>query len=499
MRINGIRLFNQLDISTKNQIISKLGIGDTIRVQVVDKTSQSLILRLPDGTFINASSMVELNVNLGDFLDLSVNQKTDTQIFVEIVKEDGTKDLKGDEIKSKLQSIDIPVDSKSIEIAKEMIKKDIPLTKENFQKISQFIKQHQQISPEKVTFMSANEIPVNDKNIVQLEQIVQHKALVGERLNQLVEQLNKITEQVVKQSLHSEAEHENKTNQNNMLRQDTGNEQKSTVVNRENSQVPQTNINQEVASQLKNINLKLNGQNQNVHLLEQSEDEQVLSNEKKVPNEINGLKEIKSLNALVKSLFKVIDRTRADGLPQEIQADKVLRELTETLSTIKGEIESLNSDEKQGILESIQDIEDSLHFMEQLNKDTSFVQIPVNINGNNTTVELYVLKDGNKKKKIDPSNATIFLSLFTINLGRIESLVNIRGKSIECTFRSEDEEILTFIKKNSMPLYHLLDAQGYKLTNVMVQPITKSQQANITNVEQIKKQVDKKYSFDTRV
>ncbi len=508
MKIDGFRLLNQLDISTKNQILSKLSIGDTIRVQVAEQTSQTLVLRLPDGSFINASSMLELDVHLGDFLDLSVNQKTDSQIFVEIVKENVDSNIKGDELKLKLQAIDIPVDSKSIEIAQEMIKNNISLTKENFQKINQFIKEHHQITPEKATFMTASDIPVNDKNIAQLEQFIQHKQLVGEQLKQLTELLDTIIKHEnlsntgkqmdAPKVVHDRSEdiqQPNTTQQTNTTQQpDQG--QKIENEKQTNSSM-QIDNNQETLSQLKNISLKLNGQD--IHLIEQQEDEQLLLKDKKVPNEQNILKETKGLITLVKSLFKVIDNTRTNSIPQEIQEDKLLKELTKTFDTIKGEIENINSDEKQSIISTIQDIEDSLRFMDQLNKFTSFIQIPININGQDTTAELYVLKDGNKKKKIDPSNATIFLSLFTINLGRIETLVNIRGKSIECTFRSEDKDILTFIKKNSMPLYHLLDAQGYKLTNVMVQEITESEHANITNVKQIKRQVDKKYSFDTRV
>ncbi|MBZ4646811.1 MAG: hypothetical protein JG777_2300, partial [Clostridia bacterium] len=165
--------------------------------------------------------------------------------------------------------------------------------------------------------------------------------------------------------------------------------------------------------------------------------------------------------------------------------------------TIKTKIAGLNASEKNDILDTVNDIEESIHFLHHLNKFTAFVQIPVNINDYNTTAELYVFKDTRGKKKIDPSNATIFLSLATANLGQIEAFISIINKNVECNFQMKEKETLSFIKNNITPLYSLLEGHGYKLIKVTYKEVT--EKTNIMSVQQHGKQAGKRYSFDIRV
>ncbi|NLY43813.1 MAG: flagellar hook-length control protein FliK [Clostridiaceae bacterium] len=199
----------------------------------------------------------------------------------------------------------------------------------------------------------------------------------------------------------------------------------------------------------------------------------------------------------ISALIKKIDSSKLESLHKEIDVSKSIKQTIELLEDIKSTAIQLKYNATEDVLATIRDMEEGLGFLNQLNKFTTFVQIPLNINDNNTTAELYVFRDGRSKKKIDPSNATFFISLSTANLGLVEAFVIIYNKNIECNFQAEERETVEFIKDNILPLYEIMEAHGYKLVNVSYKLL--NERINIMNAAGKMKQEVSKESFDVRV
>lgn len=139
-----------------------------------------------------------------------------------------------------------------------------------------------------------------------------------------------------------------------------------------------------------------------------------------------------------------------------------------------------------------------------LSNYNSFIQIPLNVWGQHTTGELYVLKNPSKgKKKLDPKNMSVFLSLDMRNLGLVEVLLNMADRSISMVVRLENEETIEFLKNNSMTstytLYNMLSEKGYKLVDLKFKQI--DERINPLNAsDHVHKSLKSKdYSFDMRV
>jgi hypothetical protein len=202
---------------------------------------------------------------------------------------------------------------------------------------------------------------------------------------------------------------------------------------------------------------------------------------------------------LFKSMFKVINKSQNEELPRELEAKEILSKIAKISTEIKNEITDLKIDNKNEIISTVNSILDSLDFMNQYNKLNTFVQLPININGHQTTAELFIFKDGKNKNDIDPNNMSVFLSLNTKNLGQVESYIKVSNKNIECTFRNENQVVLDLLKANSTKLYNLLSAYDYKLIRLDYKLIDENSKGNILNVKQIKKISDTKYSIDIKV
>ncbi|MGI6669379.1 MAG: flagellar hook-length control protein FliK [Acetivibrionales bacterium] len=95
-----------------------------------------------------------------------------------------------------------------------------------------------------------------------------------------------------------------------------------------------------------------------------------------------------------------------------------------------------------------------------------YLQLPVNINGYKTTAELFVMKRNKGGKRIDPNNLVMYVSLDTKNMGRVETILDVKGKNIDLRLRTEKQQISDYFRENIDQLYASFSECGYKLSDV---------------------------------
>ena len=122
---------------------------------------------------------------------------------------------------------------------------------------------------------------------------------------------------------------------------------------------------------------------------------------------------------------------------------------------------------KTAALNRIGELDGALRLINSLNNKHQYVQVPLGAAYHDSNLELFVMKRGGKKKKIDIEDATLFLSLNTINFGRVEALVHVgKNKHISLNMRAEDDDILSLMKNRRIELHDSFHRIGYKLARV---------------------------------
>lgn len=96
----------------------------------------------------------------------------------------------------------------------------------------------------------------------------------------------------------------------------------------------------------------------------------------------------------------------------------------------------------------------------------AFRQIPVQMDGRNRTVELYVLNKKGGGKKIKADNANILIALDTDNLGRIEALVGVSGKSLRLRFGVERPALVGYVGSFAADIGEAVQKLGYRLSDM---------------------------------
>ena len=122
---------------------------------------------------------------------------------------------------------------------------------------------------------------------------------------------------------------------------------------------------------------------------------------------------------------------------------------------------------KAAALSRIELLEDGVRLIDNLNNRHQYFQIPFNHAGRDAELELFVMKRGGKKKRIDIEDATLFLALNTDNIGRVEALVHIgKNKNVSLNLRAGNERILALMRERRVDLHDAFTKIGYKLARV---------------------------------
>ncbi|RCX20044.1 hypothetical protein DFR58_102113 [Anaerobacterium chartisolvens] len=524
MRVDTLVQGHGINAAVLSKILERLNTGDIVRAQILDMTSSDLLLKLFDGSEISASvagGSENIDAKPGEFIELAVKGKNDNQLILEQLKNGET--VKADQtagLKAVIKDLGLPASARNMEIAKEIQSNNLSLNKETFEKITDALMRFKDVNAAKAAFLIANKLGIEEKNINALKQLTDLQVKISGSVRELLVQIDNIKDDNIikdiadrlisldKQGIHAAVQAKNasaKASNADLLMNalNLGLEREA----------PQTGKGQGPSSEaLIKLMDKVKaavGQSRNVN---QSVLEKTISSLDKLMEGTRGaeastleragvLKDslVSVLNALRKagaqnkelqghagdktgggikpdegreiirqSFERLAVKIEPDGLKGEINVKKLYRELLAKLDVLKDAAGLSGLMQKNEIASRIDNIENNIRFMNQLNNCTTYIQIPVSMPGGTATGELYVLKRDPKRKRIDPDNVTMLVSLNTENIGKIDSLIGVNKKNITLSVRASDERVIDFIKGYHKDLYERLCEKGFKLVDFKV-------------------------------
>lgn len=120
------------------------------------------------------------------------------------------------------------------------------------------------------------------------------------------------------------------------------------------------------------------------------------------------------------------------------------------------------------LAQSANNLSNNLDFMNQLNQMFQYVQLPLQMAGQNANGDLYVYRNKNKKMSEDGSVSAI-LHLDMDNLGPVDVYVKMKDMKVTTNFYVADDSVLDLINDNIHILNDRLEKRGYSLNvNLML-------------------------------
>jgi hypothetical protein len=201
-----------------------------------------------------------------------------------------------------------------------------------------------------------------------------------------------------------------------------------------------------------------------------------------------------TIRMLAENLFRRID-TQDDNPGREITAAAFNRKLDAILQ--QSQQLELSPAVRQSLNGLIREMQSEARTLTQMDHFSAYLQMPIIINDKKTNAELYVFKDSRGRNKIDPKNATVFLSLSTVQVGRVDCFVKVIGTNVECDFKLDDDGIAAHFRRHYTHLSKLLHDSGYSLSHAAFR--LKKDGEDITSIKPERDQWERKFSFDRSV
>ncbi len=543
MRIDG--LFNGQPLNQPNvlDILSRLNIGDVIRAKVLEMTSGELMLKLFDGTVFRAAVASDIGAKPGELLELAVSGKSDGSIFLETVKKNIKSESMQNEIKKLLIGMDIAPGPENMELAGEFKAAGMKIAPEVFKKAAELLSRFSELTPEKAVFLASKNIKPAEGDTGTLLKLLEGRLKLGSQLDELQTLVSSLENAPAKAGaakaasapasnvqITPDAQPQAGTPAQAVVKAPA--EQASNAILAENSQIrPDTDTaGAKTAAAMpppdEPGHAAASGPRPRPHAAEAAPitakdadgsgdmQDKILSNlntddgpeflkpggDKLKEAGLKILREeagdLEKLKNTFKSMFISTD---SEELKSELDVKKLYTDLTDKLDVIKSTAAYSGLPGSDEIAARANSINDGIKLLSQINSSTAYYQIPLNLSGYNTTGELYVMKREHSRKRINPRDVTMFISLDTRNIGRIETIIDIKEKNVSINLRAEEKQIIDFIKENYKFLYTGLVEKGYRLVDIRYRLIEDA--TNPVNMERnIKKELEGgRFSVDARI
>ena len=149
--------------------------------------------------------------------------------------------------------------------------------------------------------------------------------------------------------------------------------------------------------------------------------------------------------------------------PEDVADGDKVKKLYERLEAKTQSLENLllNAGLKDtSLAQTVANVQGNVEFMNQLNQTYTYVQIPLKMNGQNASGQLYVYT--NKKELGDPErDLTAFLHLDLDNLGSTDVSVRMHRKDVDTKFYMDSDASYALIKAHMPELEERLKRKGF--------------------------------------
>ncbi|MBA4689111.1 MAG: flagellar hook-length control protein FliK [Candidatus Galacturonibacter soehngenii] len=186
--------------------------------------------------------------------------------------------------------------------------------------------------------------------------------------------------------------------------------------------------------------------------------------------------------------------------PQDLkEPDKMTRyykQLEEQTKQLSSFLEKIGK-EASPLMKDITNIRSNLNFMEQINQNVTYLQIPIQFSNQEAHSDLYVYTN-KKSLRENNGNLSVLLHLDMEVLGMTDIYINMKGNQVSAKFNLQDNKAMELVANNLAQLVDQLKEKGYQMS-ASVGKIEKEPDFVEDFLEKDKVSTSlKRYAFDVR-
>jgi len=482
------------------QAIRSLTPGQTLQGEIVQAKGNEIHLLLQNTLELQAQLDNSVNITPGKMMTFEVKSNQNGQLSLRPLFANTGNEQNA---MKALQAASLPLTDETLQMVDELMKNGMPINKETLGKIFNQMNLYPEADIKSIVLLNKMNIPVDASSLEQLklyqtnnQELTTSFSQISNDIAGLVEVLqNQSPEKALEfiQGLKNILTTENPVQNETMLTENNQSlpkaETNTGVINpelptpemTEKNVVLHTNHSEEMSTQI-----KLQTEFENIEKLIKS----------------GGLEKEGTRETIKNSLLELF---KNDLLmePEKLNQPEYVKEYYGKLLDRMDSLESLiknYADEDAPVLKNTTQVKSNVEFMNQINELYHYVQLPLKMNKEQASGDLYVYKRKHAKTG-DDGTLTALLHLSMPTLGNMDIFLSLKGDRLNTKFTMEKEKMLDFMESHMDMLNERLNKKGYN-AEISFQA-TEQGQKQETVMEKILKE-DKgivllsKQSFDAR-
>lgn len=509
----------------------ELTVGNIFEGTVNEMSRGQVVLGLSNGETLAARIAGKLDLNVGQSMFFQVKSNNGTQVEI---KPYTNGNMNNPTLLKALDAAGVPVNDRMLSMVNKMMEEQLPIDKQSLLDMAHLAYSQNDIDVTTIVQMTKLDIPITAEMAAQFENYKMDQSAITEQMHQFIERLpqaflnSEIAEagawnlhtQILETMLGEEITvYENTQNVQELpeeiVNPESDNLEEPEQITKQQKDYEANTLGRELdAKQLAELGKQLQG-------FSSLADDQDLFTDGKLNAELSVKDFLKELagklmmedfseGASAKQLlsgkpYQTLLRNVMEQewlvKPEDLKTTNKMKELYQKL---EGQMEQLEQVLKQTgqaasqLGKAVTNVKDNIEFMQQINQNYQYLQIPLKLTGQTAHSDLYVYS--NKKNLMDPEGElTAFLHLDLEHLGSTDVSIRMQKKQVHTDFFLADDESYDLIMEHMDILEARLEAKGYNCT-ISVE----NKKKKIDFVEDFLKKDQKaaervhRYSFDVR-
>ena len=461
-------------------VLRKLLAGDTFYGEVVSIDDKTALLKLSDGSLVNARLLSNTNIQAGQTLTFIVEETSQSGISIKPLDISQQQSVF---ISKALEAAGLAESSDNINMVKELLSLNMPVDAGTLGEMVKYSLNFPDANPSTLASLMRLDIPVTADNIAQFESYKSYEHSILSDLNKLGGGLSGIFEEIVfygKEALLADS----RTGEQNILNQAELFSRITDTLYSEgaNGQAVQSRTMAEVfdSGTLKEFaeavqKLPVSDDNRamltklsssilegtaTVHEVLDSFTN-ILKSQPSAASELQNFPGTDFFNRLLSEMINETLKLNPADLTKEDGLKSYYKRIKNVLDKLSDDIAS--TDKTGDLSKSMDSIKSNIDFMNDLNKNMTYFQMPVRFSESDANGELYVFT--NKRALSEgKDNIRALLHLDMEHLGPVDVYVRLQGMNVSTNFCLESEQLLDFVYSNIDKLSKRLEALGYSTT-----------------------------------
>ena len=482
-------------------ILGKLP-GQAVTGEVLVRNGNDILISLGQNQLLQAKLEGNMAAQPGQLLTFQIKNNGASKVVLSPLFENLSQDPN---VSKALKEAGLPENNVTVKMVKAMMQEGLPIDRKSLYQMNRYVNLNPQTDVQTLVQMQRLSLPISENNIFQFEAYKNYQHQLGQSLSDIADAFIQSFQELtgngnIQEGLGFYKEVLNLLIETEMPEQPSSNQIPVSPLTE--IQLLEPEEFEKLTSQLKQagvsdhflnavISHKVDGQGFLKEVAWLLSDETVSDKEA-----VFELLEGKPFKHILKNEMNRQWLLQPEEVAQEHNVDKLYERLNSQISRLN-EVLSQTVKTDTPLAKTVSNVKGNIDFMNQLNQMFTYVQLPLKLQGQNASGELFVYTNKKSLAKKEGSVSAL-LHLDMEHLGSMDVHVSLNNQKVSTKFYLQDESSLDLIAQNIHILNERLEDRGYSMkaefisregtTNVMDEILAKDKNISVLAG----------YSFDAR-